>query len=64
MRNTSRVVLALMLIACTLLQSACAPEVGSERWCKAMDARDKGEWSANDVAAYAKHCVLGLKPAD
>jgi len=42
--------------------AGCSPEVGSDAWCKAQDAKPKGEWSANDAAAFAKHCVLGLKP--
>ena len=42
--------------------AGCSPEVGSDAWCKDMDAKDKGDWSANDAADYAKHCVLGLKP--
>jgi hypothetical protein len=54
-------------LACTvavvsLALSACAPKVGSERWCEAMGEQPKGEWSANDAAAYAKHCVLGIAP--
>lgn len=36
----------------------CAPEVGSEAWCERMDAKAKGDWSANDATAYAKHCIL------
>ena len=37
---------------------ACAAEVGSERWCKQMDEKAKGDWSANEAVDYAKHCVL------
>ena len=37
---------------------ACAPEVGSEGWCKNMDAKAKGDWSPNEAVDYAKHCVL------
>jgi hypothetical protein len=36
----------------------CAPEVGSEAWCKAMDEKPKGDWSSNEAASYAKHCIL------
>ena len=50
---TASVCLALM---------ACAPKVGSERWCEAIDDKPKGEWTANDATAYAKHCVLGIDP--
>lgn len=45
-------VLLLMLI------TACSPEVGSDRWCAAMSDKPKGEWTANEVADYAKHCLL------
>ena len=51
----------LILGAAVLLLTACAPEVGSERWCTAMDAKAKGDWTANEATAYAKSCVLGIK---
>jgi hypothetical protein len=38
--------------------SGCSPEVGSEAWCKAMDGKPKGDWTANEAADYAKHCVF------
>jgi hypothetical protein len=38
--------------------AACAPEVGSDAWCKAMEEKPKGDWSANEAMDYAKHCVL------
>ena len=38
--------------------SACSPEVGSERWCKAMADKPKGDWTANEAAEYAKSCVF------
>ncbi len=38
--------------------SACAPEVGSELWCKEMKAKQPGDWTANEAVDYAKHCVL------
>ena len=40
----------------------CAPEVGSDRWCKSLEETPKTDWSASDAAAFTKHCVLGLKP--
>lgn len=42
----------------TLGLSGCAPEVGSDKWCKQMEEKDKGDWSANEAADYAKHCVF------
>lgn len=38
--------------------SGCAPEVGSERWCTNMKEKAKGEWTANEAADFAKHCLL------
>jgi hypothetical protein len=38
--------------------SACAPEIGSEAWCKQMEQKQKGDWSANEAKDYAKHCIL------
>ena len=38
--------------------SGFAPEVGSEQWCKQMSEKDKGDWTANEAADYAKHCVF------
>ena len=38
---------------------ACAPEVGTEKWCEKMDDTPNGDWSVNEAKAYAKHCVMG-----
>ncbi|WP_374188947.1 DUF3012 domain-containing protein [Thalassotalea euphylliae] len=38
--------------------SACAPEVGSEKWCKQMSEKPKGDWTATEAKDYAKHCVF------
>lgn len=49
-----------ILIALTALVfiSGCAPEVGSEAWCKVMKETPKGDWTANEATDYAKHCVF------
>ena len=47
-----------LLASTVLLLSACAPEVGSDAWCKSLAEKPKGDWSANEVTDYAKHCVL------
>ncbi|MCZ6770933.1 MAG: DUF3012 domain-containing protein [Proteobacteria bacterium] len=57
-----RISLVLAVMLASLALAACAPKLGSERWCKAMDDKPKGDWSANDAAAYTKHCVLGIEP--
>jgi hypothetical protein len=53
--NSSSVALALALV---ISLSGCAPEVGSEKWCKQMEDKAKGDWTANEAADYAKHCVF------
>ena len=47
--------LALLALSALL---GCAPEVGSEAWCGAMKEKPKGDWTANEAAAYTKHCIL------
>lgn len=44
------------LLALTL--GACAPEVGSEKWCANLKAKPKGDWSTNDAKDFAKHCIF------
>ena len=53
-------VLALLFLLGGL--SACSPEVGSDKWCQNMENKDKGDWTANEAADYAKHCIF--KPND
>ncbi len=38
--------------------TACSPEVGSKEWCEDLKEKPKGDWSANEAADFAKHCVL------
>jgi hypothetical protein len=42
----------------TLAVTACAPEVGSKQWCDNMQEKPKGEWSMNEAADFAKHCIF------
>ncbi|MEM7542837.1 MAG: DUF3012 domain-containing protein [Pseudomonadota bacterium] len=51
----------LILIAMMAL-TACAPEVGSEKWCEQLKDKPKGEWTSNEAGDFAKYCVLGIKP--
>lgn len=53
-------ILVVLLVAALI--AGCTAEVGSDAWCQEMDAKPKGEWSANDAASYGKHCVLQIKP--
>ena len=47
-----------LLTVITMWLTACAPEVGSERWCENLKDKPKGDWTANEAADYAKHCVF------
>jgi len=38
--------------------AACSPEVGSEAWCQDLKEKPKGDWTANEAADFAKHCIL------
>jgi len=51
------VALALVFISVTGL-SACSPEVGSKEWCAELKEKPKGDWSSNEAADFAKHCLL------
>jgi|TARA_B100002003_G_C13637515_1_gene325516 hypothetical protein len=55
MKNTTAIVTAIVV---GLFLTACAPEVGSERWCEQMKEKPKGDWSANEAGNYAKHCLF------
>jgi hypothetical protein len=49
---------ATMLAAMTAWLAACAPEVGSPRWCEAMREKPRGDWTANEALEFARNCVL------
>ncbi len=40
------------------LLAACAPEVGTKKWCEQLDEKPNGDWTVNEAKAYAKHCVF------
>ncbi len=48
----------LLLPALVALLTACAPEVGSEAWCQDMKEKAKADWTANEAADFAKHCLF------
>ena len=48
----------LLTAAIVLLTAGCAPEVGSKRWCEQIEKKPKGDWSMNEAADYAKHCLF------
>lgn len=53
-----RQVFMLVMLAALVPLAACAPEVGSERWCNKMKEKDKGDWTASEAGDFAKHCLF------
>lgn len=52
-------VMVLLALGSVLL-AGCAPEVGSKKWCAAMEKKPKGDWTANEAADFAKHCLFKI----
>ena len=49
----------LLLITVALIGlSGCVAEVGSDAWCEDMADKPKGDWSANEAADFAQHCIV------
>lgn len=57
--NSLRLRNSLLICAVTIL-AACTPEVGSEKWCAMLDAKEKGDWTINQAKDYAKHCLFDI----
>ncbi len=57
-RNAIRMALVGCGGALALVLFACSPKVGREAWCEKMAEKPKGDWSANEAADYAKHCLF------
>jgi hypothetical protein len=51
------VLVATLLVGAFAL-GACSPKVGSDKWCKNLTNKDKGDWTASEAADYMKHCAL------
>ena len=49
---------AVLIASLVVAAGACAPEVGSKRWCTAMRDKARGDWTANEALDFARHCVL------
>jgi len=49
---------AILMVGVTVWLAACAPEVGSERWCEAMREKPHGDWTGNEAVEFARSCVL------
>jgi hypothetical protein len=51
--------ISVLLLCCALgALTACAAEIGSERWCENMQEKAKGDWTFQETADYARHCVF------
>lgn len=50
--------LAALLLAVAAAVSGCSPEIGSEAWCEQMDETPRGDWTGNQAADYARHCLF------
>ena len=48
-------VIGLCLVAAS---AACTPEVGSEKRCQMMKDKPTGDWTANQAADFARHCII------
>ena len=55
--RTSRFLAGLVVLS-LITVAACEPEIGSEAWCERMDDTPKGDWTANQAADYARHCLF------
>ena len=49
---------AVLLSGVAAWLAACAPEVGSERWCEQMRDKPRGDWTGNEALEFARSCVL------
>jgi len=52
------ILFAIFVIVLAGIQSGCAPEVGSDEWCKDMIDKPKGDWTANEAQAFAENCIF------
>jgi len=50
-----------VLLCGVVFLAGCAPKVGSDAWCKRLDAKPKGKWSVEETADYTKYCMLGME---
>lgn len=55
--KSASLILAAVFMAAFIV-SACAPEVGSDKWCEQLKEKPKGDLTANEMGDFAKHCIL------
>ena len=61
MNNLLKSVVVVNLLLVLVAASGCSPKVGSERWCEALKGKPKGDWSANEAADFATHCIFKVE---
>ncbi len=57
LNNMNKPTIGLTLLM-TVCLAGCEPEVGSDAWCENMEEQPAGDWSINQAADYAKHCLV------
>jgi hypothetical protein len=59
MKFIPKSLLCLIVLAfASITLGACSPEVGSKEWCEDLKTKNKGDWSANEAAEFAKSCIF------
>jgi Protein of unknown function (DUF3012) len=56
--HTATALRALLGLSAAAWLAACAPEVGSARWCDAMRDKPRGDWTANEALEFARSCLI------
>ncbi len=56
--RANRILSAVLALAISAPAVGCSPEVGSDAWCENMAEKPKGDWTANEAADYARHCLF------
>jgi hypothetical protein len=49
---------SILVLAMATLLAACAPEIGSDKWCANLKETPQGEWTIDETTNYAKHCLF------
>ncbi|WP_286236592.1 DUF3012 domain-containing protein [Neptuniibacter halophilus] len=58
MKKLTKLTVALLFALPLLTLQGCSPEVGSKEWCAELKEKPKGDWSANELKDFTKHCIL------
>ena len=58
MNNIKRYITFGIFAVFSMTLYGCSPEVGSEKWCANIKAKESGTKTRNEIADYAKHCIL------